>query len=62
MTTTTSARQVGNGVPEPAARLFLTMFHAARQGEFAATDPALETLLDRPPQQIRDVLQATTAR
>lgn len=55
------ARQVDRGVPEPAARLFLTMFDAARRGEFAATDPVLKTLLDRPPQQIRDILQTTTA-
>lgn len=56
------ARQVDHGVPEPAARMFLTMFDAARQNEFAATDPALQTLLGRPPLQIRDVLQATTAQ
>lgn len=54
-------RQVGRGVPEFGARLFLTMFDAARRGEFAATDPTLQTLLGRPPQRIRDVLQATTA-
>ncbi|RBY83584.1 SDR family NAD(P)-dependent oxidoreductase [Geodermatophilus sp. TF02-6] len=56
------AAQVGRGVPEHAARLFLTMFHAARQGEFAVTDPALQTLLGRAPQPIRSTLQAATAQ
>jgi hypothetical protein len=39
------ASQVGRAVLEPAARLFLTMVDAARRGEFAATDPALQTVL-----------------
>jgi NAD(P)H dehydrogenase (quinone) len=53
------AHLVGHGVPEPAARLFLTMFDAARRGEFATTDPALQTLLGRAPQRIREVLTTT---
>lgn len=56
------ARQVGHGVPEPAARMFLTMFEAARRGEFAATDPVLHSLLGRPPQAIDAVLRASTAQ
>ena len=52
---------VGHGVPEPAARMFLTLFQAARRGEFAVTDPALAALLGREPESIRTVLQAATA-
>ena len=33
-----------------------TVFRAARRGDFAATDPALETLLGRPPRTMREVL------
>lgn len=56
------ARLVSHGVPESAAQLLLTMFEAACRGEFAATDPALQALLGRPPQRIQDVLQAVTAQ
>lgn len=56
------AWSVANGVPEGAARMFLTLFQAARQGEFAVTDPALATLLGREPQTVRDVLAAVPAR
>lgn len=52
---------VEHGVPVPAARLFLGMFHAARRGEFAVTDPTLATLLGRAPQPVRTVLQTTGA-
>lgn len=48
----------GAGVPEPAARMLLTLFRAARAGEFAVTDPALATLLGRPTQPLRSVLSA----
>ncbi len=50
------ARKVAEGVPEGAARMFLTLFAAARDGEFAVTDPALAGLLGRAPQTVRDVL------
>lgn len=56
------ALKVASGVPEPGARMFLTMFDAARRGEFAAADPALEDLLGRPPQGIRDVLEGAATR
>lgn len=53
----------GHGVPETAARMFLTLFQAARRGEFAVTDPTLARLVGHEPQSIRTVLQtATTAR
>lgn len=51
----------GHGVPEPAARMFLNMFQAARHGEFAVTDPTLASLVGHEPQPIRTVLQAATA-
>lgn len=49
----------GHGVPEPAAGMLLSLFQAARRGEFAVTDPTLPTLLGREPQPIRTVLQGT---
>jgi uncharacterized protein YbjT (DUF2867 family) len=55
------AWSVGNGVPEGAARMFLTLFRAARDGEFAVTDPTLATLLGREPQGVRSVLEAGPA-
>ena len=41
------------------ADMLLGTFQAARNGDFAATDPALETLLGRAPRTMRDVLSAT---
>ena len=46
----------GHGVPEGAARMFLTVFQAARAGELAITDPTLQTLLARPTTTVRTVL------
>jgi NAD(P)H dehydrogenase (quinone) len=48
----------GHGVPEAAARMLLSLFRAARAGEFAVTDPALAALLGRPTQPLRSVLAA----
>ncbi len=42
------ASAVAGGLPAPAADFTLGMFRAARGGEFAVTDPALEDLLGRP--------------
>ena len=50
------------GVPENAARLFLTLFRAARDGEFAVTDPTLETLVGRPSTTLRSVLEEHLSR
>ncbi len=50
-----------HGVPQSAARMFLTMFQAARRGEFAVTDPTLAKLIGHEPQPIEIVLQAVTA-
>ena len=44
------------GVPPAVADFMLGMFRAARRGEFAVTDPALETLLRRPATTVRSVL------
>ena len=53
---------VSHGVPEPQADMFLGLFLASRQGEFAAVDPTLEGLLGRPPMSMRDVLAASVPR
>ncbi|WP_112266384.1 NmrA family NAD(P)-binding protein [Lentzea terrae] len=45
------------GMPEAAAEFTLGMFRAARAGQFAVTDPALERLLGRPSIPARAVLQ-----
>ncbi len=48
--------KVTGGVPAPLAELLLGTFRAARRGDFATTDPTLETLLGRRPQTMREVL------
>jgi len=50
------AEAVARGMPAPAADFTLGMFRAARRGEFAVTDPTLETLLGRPAVAARSVL------
>ncbi|WP_026931312.1 NAD(P)H-binding protein [Glycomyces tenuis] len=52
------ATAVAGGLPAPAAEFALGMFRAARRGEFAVTDPALETVLGRPATSARSVLEA----
>lgn len=47
---------VGRGMPEEQARMLLTLFLAARRGEFAAVDPTLEKLLGHPTRTLRQVL------
>ena len=47
---------VAQGVPAPMVDMLLGMYRTARRGDFAATDPTLETLLGRRPQTMRDVL------
>ncbi|GGM00268.1 NmrA family NAD(P)-binding protein [Nakamurella endophytica] len=49
---------VRHGVPEPAARMLLTLFLAARRGEFAVTAPTLAELVGREPQPVSTVLDA----
>ena len=50
--------KIAQGVPAPMAEMLLGFYHAARRGDFAATDPTLEALLGHPPQTMRDVLAA----
>ncbi|SDY58060.1 NAD(P)H-binding protein [Hymenobacter psychrophilus] len=47
---------MARGVPAPVAELLLGTFRAARRGDFAATNPALQILLGRAPQTMREVL------
>lgn len=53
---------VAGGVPDGPARMLLTLFQAARRGEFAVTDPTLGRLLGREPQSVRTVLETVVAR
>ena len=50
---------VAHGVPGPQADFLVGLFAASRQGEFAAVDPTLKRLLNRPPMAMRDVLAAS---
>jgi NAD(P)H dehydrogenase (quinone) len=49
-------------MPESAARFSLSMFAAARAGDFATVDPTLEQLLGRAPVTLREVLAAHQSR
>jgi NAD(P)H dehydrogenase (quinone) len=51
------ATAVGRGMPAAAADFTLGMFRAARRGEFAVTDPTLETVIGRPARTVRTVLE-----
>jgi NAD(P)H dehydrogenase (quinone) len=50
--------KIAAGMPAIYADMLLGTFRAARRGDFAAIDPALETALGRPPRTMRDVLVA----
>lgn len=50
------------GVPRAMAELLLGAWIAARRGDFAKIDPALERLIGRRPQTMRDVLAKALAR
>ncbi|WP_281897580.1 NmrA family NAD(P)-binding protein [Micromonospora humidisoli] len=52
---------VARGMPEAAADFTLGMYRAARRGEFAVTDPALQTLLGRRPTPARSVAETLVA-
>ena len=47
---------VSHGLPAAAADFVLGVFRAARRGEFAVTDPTLESILGRPATSVRSVL------
>ena len=51
------ASAIGRGLSAPAADFTLGMFRAARQGEFAVTDPTLENLLGRPATAARTTIE-----
>ncbi|MEO9325380.1 NAD(P)H-binding protein [Nocardioides sp. C4-1] len=48
-----TASAVARGMPPAAAEFTLGMFRAAREGEFAVTDPTLERVLGRPAHRTR---------
>lgn len=50
--------KIAAGIPAIYAEMLLGTFRAARRGDFAATDPALELLLGRRPRTMRDALVA----
>jgi len=54
--------KIAAGTPELYADMLLGMFQAARRGDFAATDPALTTLLGREPVGMSEVLSEHLAR
>lgn len=51
------ASMIARGTPEMRADMFIGLFVASRQGEFAATDPTLEGLLGRPAMPMQDFLE-----
>ncbi|WP_067689111.1 NmrA family NAD(P)-binding protein [Nocardia jejuensis] len=56
-----TAGLITHGVPEAQAELLLGMFHASRRGEFATTDPALESLLGHEATSVRTFLEGALA-
>ncbi|WP_433320311.1 hypothetical protein ACQP0U_16010 [Micromonospora sp. CA-269861] len=56
------ADAVARGMPAAAADFTLGRYRAARRGEFAATDPTLETLIGRRPTSARSVLEAIVSQ
>lgn len=55
------AEAVAGGMPAAAADFTLGLYRAARRGEFAVTDPTLQTLIGRRPTSARSVLEAIVA-
>ncbi|GGO29293.1 NmrA family NAD(P)-binding protein [Micromonospora parathelypteridis] len=56
------AATIARGMPAPAADFTLGMYRAARRGEFAVTDPTLETLIGRRPTSVRSVIEAIASQ
>jgi hypothetical protein len=54
------AAVIGGGMPPAAADFTLGMFRAARAGEFAVTDPALEAAIGHRPRSVRSVVEEMT--
>ena len=57
-----SQAKIAAGMPAIYAEMLLGTFRAARRGDFAATDPTLQSLLGRSPRTFHDVLAAFAAR
>lgn len=57
-----TATAVDRGMPALAADFTLGMFRAARRGEFAVTDPTLETVIGRPAVSVRSALGSMVGR
>jgi NAD(P)H dehydrogenase (quinone) len=55
------AGAIERGMPADAAEFGLGLFRAARRGEFAVTDPTLETVIGHPAASVRSVLQSLIA-
>ncbi len=55
------AQAIARGLPEGVADIALGLYVAARAGEFASADKALQQLLGRPPIAMREVLAARLA-
>jgi len=55
------AAQLAAGNPEGMSRFMLGMYQAAHEGYFAGTDPLLETLLEREPRTVRELLEQPVA-
>lgn len=56
------AAAIERGMPAPAADFSLGMFRAARGGEFAVTNPLLETVIGHQPRSARSVLETIIAK
>ncbi|MEV4497748.1 NAD(P)H-binding protein [Micromonospora arborensis] len=56
------AAAIERGMPAAAADFTLGMYRAARRGEFAVTDPTLETLIGHRPRSVRSVLEAIASQ
>jgi NAD(P)H dehydrogenase (quinone) len=55
-----SEARIAAGMPAIYAEMLLGTFRAARRGDFAATNPALEMLLGRTPRTMRELLTASS--
>ena len=53
---------ISHGVPKSRADMLLGLFAASRNGEFAAVDPTLKSVLGQPPMSMRDVLNGLPPR
>ncbi|MEW2145705.1 NmrA family NAD(P)-binding protein [Micromonospora vinacea] len=56
------ASAIERGMPSAAADFTLGMYRAAREGEFAVTDPTLETVIGHRPTSVRSVLESIVAQ